>query len=97
MNRDDYVAEGIKQLGDARFYKKLHTDPTEDINYRINCFIQGMRAKGEISKSLEAKLLTTEARTPELYLLPKIHKKQRPPRADQWSQPMAAPRKRYQP
>ena len=79
LNREDYVQEGSRQLSDETFYQKLRSDPTEDNNFRINSFIEGLHKGGEITKSLRNKLLTIETRTPELYLLPKIHKPQRPP------------------
>ena len=78
LNRDDYIKEGKRQLSDPYFYKHLDSDPTDSNNQRINFFINSMKLKGEITWSLERKLLTLEARTPELNLLPKIHKNQNP-------------------
>ena len=78
QNREDYIREGERQLSDGLFYQPLDTDPTESNNDKINCLITSLRIKEEISKTLERKLRSSEARTPELYLLPKIHKNQNP-------------------
>ena len=61
---------GGRQLSESRFYQSLESDPTDLNNLKINIFINSLTNKGEIHKSLERKLLTTEARTPELYLNP---------------------------
>ena len=79
LKKEDYIAEGEKQLSDGNFYKKLTSDKTESNNKHIEGFIQALHNKGEITKNLERKLRTTDPKTPELYLLPKIHKPQRPP------------------
>ena len=79
QNIDDYIKEGERQLTDSTFYQHLPSDPTMVNNQRIDLLLESLHTRGEISKSVLRKLLTTEARTPELYLLPKIHKKQSPP------------------
>ena len=79
MNQSDYVKEGERQLNDRSFYQKLTSPPTEMNNLRINSFIDTLRSRGEITPSLAKKLFTSEARTPQLYLLPKIHKGVSPP------------------
>ena len=79
QNRSDYIREGDRQLGDTAFYKLVDSDLTEYHNREVTKVLNQLQSNGEISKSLERKLLTLEPRTPEIYFLPKIHKATRPP------------------
>ena len=79
LNKKDYITKGKRQLSDKKFYQKLTSDQTEGNNRRIEHFIDTLHNQGEITKSLANKLRTTDPKTPELYLLPKIHKEKRPP------------------
>ena len=76
---EDYINEGIRQLNDQSFYKSVTTDLTEYHNTEVTKSINRLHSKGEITSSLEKKLITGEPRTPEIYFLPKIHKSIRPP------------------
>ena len=79
QNRDDYIKEGIRQLSDNTFYKHTDKDLTEYHNSEVNKVIWRLRLNGEISASVESKLITGETKTPEIYFLPKIHKDISPP------------------
>ena len=79
LNRTDYVKEGTRQLADTSFYQRLTSDQTEPNNLRINSTLNSMLTRDEITPSLYKKLCTNEARTPQLYFLPKIHKGKKPP------------------
>ena len=79
LNREDYTAEGHRQLADGDFYQKLTSDHTEGNSRRIEYFIDTLHGNGEITKSIKKRLQTLDPKTPELYLLPKIHKEKRPP------------------
>ena len=74
QNCSDYIREGDRQLGDTAFYKLVDSDLTEYHNLEVTKVLNQLQSNGEISKSLERKLLTLEPRTPEIYFLPKIHK-----------------------
>ena len=69
----DYIKEAMKQLNDTNFYKNLPNNPTP-----THCEINGTIDRFKQSKQLESKLAeglkTLEPRTPQFYLLPKIHK-----------------------
>lgn len=77
-DREAYIKEGLRQLSDPAFYKPLLTDPTDTHNEIINNFIDEIVESGSISNDVAVVLKATKARTPELYLLPKIHKKVTP-------------------
>ena len=57
----------------------LDFDLTEYHNTEVNKTLCRFRTNGEISSSLEKKLITAEPKTPEIYFLPKIHKNIQPP------------------
>ena len=79
QNRTDYVAEGERQLSDGKFYQHLEDDPTTENNVKIKCQLDLMVQRGEITKKVRDFLVFDKPKTPELYLLPKIHKSQVPP------------------
>ena len=79
QNRTDYIAEGERQLSDGKFYRALDQDPTLEHNVKIKNQLDMMQKRGEITKKLRDFLYLENPRTPELYLLPKIHKNTQPP------------------
>ena len=78
QNREDYVMEGERQLSDPRFYKKVDKDLTTTHNSEIVSQLELMRTRGEITQKVKDYLIVDKPRTSQLYLLPKIHKKQTP-------------------
>ena len=78
MNRKDYIAEGLRQLGDEKFYQKLEEDPTMDNHSKVIDQLEAMRVRGEITQKVKTYLSVNKPRTAQLYLLPKIHKNVRP-------------------
>ena len=79
QNRKDYIAEGERQLKNGKFYTKLQEDPTTDHNTKIKTQLDAMLTRGEITKKVRNFLYLENPRTPQLYLLPKVHKNQNPP------------------
>ena len=82
MNKQDYIDEGLRQLANKDHYKEL-----ENTQQSIKQFIKEVKAsldialaKEYISEELHKILLRTHPRTSNLYLLPKIHKKNNPGR-----------------
>ena len=73
-NRIDYITEGERQLSDTKFYKEMDEDLTEKHNDMIIYQLEAMRLRGEITGKVKAYLTVDPPRTPELYLLPKVHK-----------------------
>ena len=74
QNRSDYIAEGEQQLGDTKFYKEMKEDLTQKNNAMIAQELEAMCIWGEITNKVKTYLTVDNPRTPELYLLPKIHK-----------------------
>ena len=79
QSRDQYLAEGYKQLADTNFYKEIDLDLTAQRTQEINSFLLEMLQKEEINVSVYNYLALKECRTSILYLLPKIHKGISPP------------------
>ena len=73
--REDYLTEAYRQLNNPSHYQKLTHDPTPTILTETKK-LAGNLYKSNIIDSTTHKFLTTDtqARTPYLYLLPKIHK-----------------------
>ena len=79
MNRKDYIAEGIKQLSDPRFYHKVDTNLTKTHNDIVKEFVNKLHNNGEIDDKCQEYLAYEEAKTSRFYMLPKIHKGTTPP------------------
>ena len=75
---DDYIQEGLRQLSDPNFYRETPYDFTELHQGLINNLVDFLESTGEISKKCSAYLRVQNPRTPQLYLLPKIHKRKIP-------------------
>jgi hypothetical protein len=78
QNRHDYVKEGLRQLNDQKFYMEVHTDLTELHNQESFELIKDLVENEEISEKCADYLYIAQPRTPQLYLLPKIHKNKTP-------------------
>ena len=74
QNRSDYVAEGLRQLSDQNYYRPLDDNLTDEHNRMVMSNLDTMRHLGEITERAARYLVPEELRTPQLYLLPKIHK-----------------------
>ena len=74
LNRDDYIREGERQLGDTNFYKSVDLDLTQTHCDQVRRVIDSMFHNNEITGDTYRYLLTDNKRTAEFYMLPKIHK-----------------------
>ena len=80
LNREDYIAEGIRQLSDSKFYIQTDTDLSKTHFEEINSVLRRMLDDGEIDDSCFYYLNNRNYRTSQFYMLPKIHKRlQNPP------------------
>ena len=50
QNLGDYISEGLRQLGDEKFYRMLDYDPTEEFRKNIHKELERMFADKEISE-----------------------------------------------
>ena len=78
QNREDYIQEGLRQLSDTNFYIEVNSDLTQQHNIEIHNFVHHMQETGDINLKCMQYLCTPRPRTPQLYLLPKIHKNKFP-------------------
>ena len=78
MDRIDYITEGLRQLSNTNHYRETKTDLTDTHKQEIHNLIQELLDSKDISDKCANYLCTKNPRTPQLYLLPKIHKNQTP-------------------
>ena len=78
QNKDDYISEGYRQLSDNNFYIEVQNDLTPVHNSHVQQLIQSLLDSEEITPKCADYLHIENPRTPQLYLLPKIHKNKYP-------------------
>jgi len=78
QDRIDYINEGLRQLSDNNFYREVPTDLTQQHNTEVSKLIDNLLSENEISDKCADYLCNAQPRTPQLYLLPKIHKNKTP-------------------
>ena len=74
---DKYIQEAERQLKDRTFYKKLSYNPTSEHEALISNAIDNLKQRELLEAKTAEKLKPTNSNTPKLYLLPKIHKRER--------------------
>ena len=74
QNRNDYINEGLRQLTDQTFYTETENDLTSFHSALIKKEVQNLYTMNEISEQAFKYLTFGNERTPEFYMLPKIHK-----------------------
>ena len=74
MNKDDYIAEALRQLSDEKFYRETNSDYTKVFNDHVNELLDNLKSQEAISEEVFKCLVTTNPKTASLYLLPKTHK-----------------------
>ena len=78
QNKSDYIREGLRQLNDDKFYIEVPQDLTNKHNSDVHTIVDKLKTNNEISQKCADYLCIQQPRTPQLYLLPKIHKNQTP-------------------
>ena len=74
MNTLDYIREGYRQLSNSNYYIELDTDPTPTFNQLVQTLIDQMLREDFIDDRVHRSLTNKDPKTPNFYLLPKIHK-----------------------
>ena len=72
-NRDDYIQETEKQLGDKEIYEKVSNDPQLLID-TIHKAVEKVRKRGDLSADNVKCFMVKDPKFSRFYLLPKIHK-----------------------
>jgi len=78
QNYSDYITEGLRQLDDLNFYREVPHDLTPTHNSQVHDLVQELLSEDQISPKCADYLYFDKPRTPQLYLLPKIHKNKQP-------------------
>ncbi len=74
LNKKDYIQEGLRQLHNTDFYAPQPSDLTSDFHDEVQSYVQKMYDEGEIDKKCYKYLSQPGLKTPNFYMLPKIHK-----------------------
>ncbi len=75
MDREDYVAKGLKHLSDQETYRKLNEDTTKEVSVKVVSLVRTMYQDGIIDhRTAEYLLPPNPVRTQEMYFLTKLHK-----------------------
>ena len=81
INVDDYIRGANRQLNNTSFCKKIPNDATESNRNKVNNTINELKLKRLLDDTTTKNLQILEARTPNFYIQPKIHKKGNPGRS----------------
>ena len=73
-DRDDYIQEAGKQLGDKKIYEEVSTDPQPLIN-TIRRVVEKIRKRGDLSADNIEYFMVKDPKFARCYLLLKIHKR----------------------
>ena len=79
MDTESYIAEAERQLNDTKYYKTLPHDVTDLHEEKVKQSLKTLTRTCDLKDNIAEGLAPTSSKTPKFYLLPKIHKKQRPP------------------
>ena len=74
LNTTDYINEGLRQLINKTFYRKLGRNPIPKISADINSFLNFIKERKLLTATHLQFLTVKNPRTPIFYMLPKIHK-----------------------
>lgn len=80
LNTEDYIKEGLRQLNDIEYYVRTTQDPTQIFQKEINQYIDFCTRIGVLPPHAPNILRRQHPRTPCIYFLPKIHKRNNPGR-----------------
>ena len=72
------ITKKIEELLDDKTYAKMKKDPTKEIERQLTTKIKDLVKNDEMNQKLKTKIISTNSYTPQLYGLPKIHKKDIP-------------------
>ena len=73
-NKENYIAEGMRQLNDGASNKLLKKNPNKTHKHYIDKLLDNMLQRNEIHESTYLYLKSGGNRTSVFYMLPKIHK-----------------------
>jgi len=78
LDKSEYEAKVTCMLSDVKTYEKLAKDPTAGYKRRLVSILTRLKEEEKISNELYSHLYSTSEKIPQLYCLPKIHKKDFP-------------------
>ena len=77
----DYIRKAKEILEDTNTYRVIHTDPTSRLKNKLINILRRAKAETGMQDNIYKKMYPTGVSPPKFYGLPKIHKKNIPPKA----------------
>ena len=78
MDRKEYIRKMKEILDDTNTYRSLNTDPTVKQKNKFINILRRIKTEKKLEDTTYRRMYPTEASSPKLYGLPKIHKKNTP-------------------
>ena len=75
-----YINEANRQLFDQTIYKKVDTNPTDELAALVSNAIDNLKQRKLLDEHTAKKLKPVNPSTPKIYFLPKVHKDNNPGR-----------------
>ena len=76
LDTSDYIREGMEHLTDAKIYKRVDHNKTEEVAHKANWICRHYSTTSVLTAAKSSKLTNTisEVRTQQLYFLRKVHR-----------------------
>ena len=74
LDKDDYEEKILKLLADDNTYLQLKRDPTKSLERKVNKYVYELFKNDVLSQKEYHLLHSSDACTPRIYGLPKVHK-----------------------
>ena len=78
LDKAEYEEKVLHMLSDEKTYQKLKKDPTTSYKGKLVSILSRLKDEGKLSDDLYIQLYPTSEKIPQLYCLPKVHKKDVP-------------------
>ena len=78
LDKAEYEEKVLHMLSDEKTYQKLKKDPTASCKRKLVSILSRLKDEGKLSDDLYIGLYPTSEKIPQLYCLPKVHKKDVP-------------------
>jgi len=77
LDKAEYEEKVLRMLSDGKTYEQLKKDPTASYKRKLVAILTRLKDEGKLSDELYSRLYPTSEKIPQLFCLPKIHKKRR--------------------
>jgi len=75
LDKAEYEEKVLRILSDGKTYEQLKKDQTASYKRKLVAILTKLKDEGKLSDELYSRLYPTSEKIPQLYCLPKVHKK----------------------